>query len=502
MALTRSRFLGNTVALGASMVVATGLTLVQMKILAAHLSLATFGLFASLRGLSLLVSMLASNGFPQLLVRFLPEQAAQHTRARALRLSGTSLVVTLGLCAVLLAGVLLLPGVFFHQVSAGEPLRPLLLWFSVTTVAVALKLVLYGGFNGLRRFGSQTVVETISLGWQVAWMVAEAQSLTLTRLFEITGVTSLVTVLVALPWYLRALARDIEPSRDHEASGESYAHYWGGALGLSLVALAFTDVDRWVLSGVLALEALSLFHVASRIARLANRFIAIPVLAFQPEATRLYAEGRRDALDLSLRTFFKANVLLGVLAAIGIVVYADPLIRLASNAGFRGARTTLCLLAIAAPVTAMTASLTAVMKALDGVRAALYCDLAWAVVYVVGLLTLTRLIGVEGTGAAQLAASLVQVLLAFRLATLRPGVAVALATLGRALASAAAAFAPVVVAAALHAPLVVMLALAPLAVLVYFRVSRVLGVLSSDERERLRQLLAGRRMSAFAGWIA
>lgn len=500
-ARTRSRFLGNTVALGASMVLATGLTLAQMKILAAHLPLVTFGLFASLRGLSLLVSMLASNGFPQLLVRFLPEQAARHARARALRLSGASLVVTLVVCGALLAVVVLLPGRFFHQVPAAEPLRPLLWWFAVTTVAVALKLVLYGGFNGLRRFGSQTVFETVSLAWQVAWMAAEAQSLTLTRLFEITGVTSLVTVVVALPWYLRKLRGDIAPSRDGDSAGESYAHYWGGALGLSLVALAFTDVDRWVLSGVLALEVLSLFHVASRIARLANRFIAIPVLAFQPEATRLYAEGRRDALDLSLRTFFKVNVLLGVLSAIGIVVYADPLIRLASSRDFMGARATLCLLAVAAPVTAMTASLTAVMKALDGVRAALYCDLAWALVYVGGLLTLTRVMGVEGTGAAQLAASLVQVFLAFRLATLRPGVAVALATLGRAVLCGALAFSPALIAAALHAPLAVTLGLAPVAVLVYFRASRALGVLSADERERLRLLLSG-RMSVFAGWIA
>ena len=61
---------------------------------------------------------------------------------------------------------------------------------------------------------------------------------------------------------------------------------------MSVVALAFSDADRWVLSNVLALEALSLFHVASRIARLANRFIAIPVLAFQPEVTRVDSEGR------------------------------------------------------------------------------------------------------------------------------------------------------------------------------------------------------------------
>jgi O-antigen/teichoic acid export membrane protein len=257
-----------------------------------------------------------------------------------------------------------------------------------------------------------------------------------------------------------------------------------------------------VLSNVLALESLSLFHVASRIARLANRFIAIPVLAFQPEATRLHAEGRLDALELSVRTFFKTNVLFAVLATAGIMVYAAPLISLASNRGFAGARNTLWLLAAATPVTAMTASLTAVMKALDGIRAAFLCDLAWALVYLACMLTLTRPLGVEGTGVALLLACGVQALLAFRLATMRPRSGVAIATLARTLACAAVAFAPAVAAFLLGAPLVVGFLLAPAAVWIYLRLVRWSGVLAPDERERLRQVAAGGRLSPLAGWIA
>ena len=85
MTRPRSRFLGNTVSLAVSTVVSTVLTLAQMKILAASLPLAVFGLFASLRGLSLLVSILAANGFPQALVRFLPEHAARGEHRVAVR---------------------------------------------------------------------------------------------------------------------------------------------------------------------------------------------------------------------------------------------------------------------------------------------------------------------------------------------------------------------------------------------------------------------------------
>jgi O-antigen/teichoic acid export membrane protein len=504
MTKTRSRFLGNTVWLVVATVLATGLTLAQMKILAANLPMALFGLFASLRGLSLLVSMLAANGFPQLLVRYLPEQAAHRAGARALRLSATSIIATAALGVALLAGVTVFSHTFFRQVPPGDALAPLLVWFAVTTLAVALKLVLYGGFNGLRRFGSQTVVETLSLGAQVVWMAAAADSLTLTRLFEITGVTSLAAVLVTVPLYLRAVVRDAgtAPSPESRQARSDYMHYWGGAVGLSLVAIAFTDADRWVLSNVLALESLSLFHVASRIARLANRFIAIPVLAFQPEATRLHAEGRSEVLELSVRTFFKTNILLAVLATAGIIVYASPLIELASSSGFAGARNTLWLLAASTPITAMTASLTAVMKALNGIRAAFLCDLAWALVYLAGMLTLTRVLGVEGTGVALLLACVVQALLAFRLASIRPRTGVAFVTLVRSLVCAAVAFAPPVLTLALGAPLLVAIVLAPAAVWIYLRLARWSGILAADERDRLRQVVAGRRLAPLAGWIA
>ena len=68
----QSRFFSNTIALAFQTGMATVLTLLQVKILATHLPQAEFGLFASLRGLSLFLSLLAANGIPQLLVRFLP----------------------------------------------------------------------------------------------------------------------------------------------------------------------------------------------------------------------------------------------------------------------------------------------------------------------------------------------------------------------------------------------------------------------------------------------
>jgi len=91
----QSRFVSNTAALGTSTVFAAVLTLVQLKILAAFLAPEDFGLFAALRGFSLLVAMLAANGFPQLLIRFLPYHESKKQLSRALVLSGLCFLVPL-----------------------------------------------------------------------------------------------------------------------------------------------------------------------------------------------------------------------------------------------------------------------------------------------------------------------------------------------------------------------------------------------------------------------
>jgi O-antigen/teichoic acid export membrane protein len=495
-----SRFVGNTAALAVSTVLATVLTVVQMRILAASLPLAVFGLFASLRGLSLLVSLLAANGFPQVLVRFLPELAARGDRRLAARLSAAALVATAAASAVMLAAVVLGRSSLLRDVPEAEMGAPLVAGFALTTVAVSLKLVLYGGFNGLRRFGTQTVLETGALALQVGWMYVQRDSLDLTRLFAILATTSAATALVALPWYAARLRGEVAAGA--VAPGEaSFARYWTGALGLSVVATAFTDVDRWVLSHVLALESLSLFHVASRIVRLANRFIAIPVLTFQPEVTRVAADGRHDVVRASTSAFFKANVMAAALASTAIFVFADHLIALASSAAFRGARATLLLLAASIPLSAMTAPLTGVMKALDGVKAAFYCDLAWAGVYIGLMLALTPRVGLEGAGVAQLSAAAVQLVLAARLARVRPGIREGLDALARSMLAALVALLPAMIAVRAAAPLVVQAGLGLAAPWFFVRAARRARVLTADDRERLRAVLARRGAGPALSWF-
>jgi O-antigen/teichoic acid export membrane protein len=159
----RSRFLPNIAALGVSTAVSTLFTFAQVKILALSLTLEMFGLFAALRGLSLLVSMIASNGLPQLLVRFLPVHEARGDARRAMILTVVCAACATGAVAVLVVVVHALRSILLSGVPAAEITPRFEVWFYATTVAVTLKLVLYGGLNGLRRLGAQTWLESTSL---------------------------------------------------------------------------------------------------------------------------------------------------------------------------------------------------------------------------------------------------------------------------------------------------------------------------------------------------
>jgi O-antigen/teichoic acid export membrane protein len=203
---------------------------------------------------------------------------------------------------------------------------------------------------------------------------------------------------------------------------------------------------------------------------------------------------------LSTRAFFKASVLASVFAAAGIVVYADDLIRLASNENFLGARTTLWLMAASIPLSAMTAPMTGIMKALDGVRSALACDLAWACVYIILLVMLAAAFGVVGAGIAQLSACAVQLLLAMRLSPVRPRVSETAAVVGKSLVSALLAFAPALVLRSVGAPRYAVWAMALVAALVYVRVARRARTLAHDERTRLLQSLSGHGLSRGLAW--
>ncbi len=505
----RSRFVGNAAALGVSTALAAVFSLVQIRILSDAFVPAEFGRFAATRGLALLVSLLAANGLPALLVRYLPGHEARGERRGAARLV-TACAVAAGLLAW---GVLALARqagpVLPRGMGAGAGGLEVGEGFVLLAFGVALKLVLYGGFNGLRRFGAQTVLETTALAAQVGWIFFERTDLTVERLLVILGVVSVGTVVVGAPWLIARIVRDVRegsgsPGPAPDRVGGAYPRYWLGATGLSLVAIAFSDVDRWVLSSVVAFDALSFFHVGSRIVRLVDRFMAVPVVAFQPEVTRLDARARREDADRATAVFVRFSVVVGTLAAAAVAAYAPLIVRVAAGSRYGAASALVVALAAGIPLAAVTAPLTAVMKARDAVARALVCDLAWAIVYLASAIALVLSIGVVGAGIAHALARCVQLAVAVSLSGRRVMLRPVLSYAARLAAAATVAwFPPVIVwmAARGGAPNALGVLWLPVGIFTFRALVRRFGLLDAGDRGVLASLLSTRGMARLAAWI-
>lgn len=536
-----SRFVPNTVALVFQTVAATLLTLLQVKLLANFLPQETFGLFASMRGLSLLLATLAAHGLPQLLVRFIPVHESRRERAAALRLVAACSLLSLAGLALAVAVTQAVERPVFRFVPPGTLTTGLLFWFYVTTLGVMLKLVLYGGLNGLRRLASQVMIETLSLLAVLAWLFAERHDLTLASLFRILGVVNLATVAAGYAVLFGGLGKAVRakvgaaaaaptgrvgggasetrtglPGGEPVADGTrvnwvsyraDYASYLWWAAGLSLVAIAFSDADRYLLAQILSLELLAAFHVGARVGRLANRLLGVANLAFQPEVTRLDAEGRRGRVAESTRIFLKFNTIVSVWMAAALVVFAREVIVVVASGAYTTAVPLLVLFALSLPFSTMTAPLTSVMKAVDQVRGALWCDLGWALCYVGFIFALASPLGLYGVGIAQLLACAVQLALALALSRL-PGAAGEVAGLAwKLLVAGAAAFLPVwIVGAVLSgSPAAVVIAAKAAAFVagsaVFRFMVRFLRVLRDDERGVVFSMLESRRMGFVGGLV-
>lgn len=422
-----SRFLPNTVALIVQTIVATLITLAQVKLLSNFLPQDQFGLFASLRGFSLLISTTAANGLPALLVRYVPVHETNGHRREALRLSALCVVGSLLVLGFLGVVVLALRTQLLAFTDA-ETFRPeFYVWFLATTLGVMLKIVIYGGLNGLRRLTLQLLVETATLLAVLVWIFLSRNNLSIILLFRILGILHVVSVAIALPIYFLLLTRiHPEPAPENRASMVSpsvgdYRSYLTWATALSIVAIAFSDVDRYLLAQVLSLEFLALFHIGARIGRLANRMLGVSNLAFQPEVSRLDAEGRGAGVLNVTQVFMKLNVALAVLAALVLAAFAKEIIVLVASTEYVAAAPLLMILAASLPLTTLAAPIAGVMKALDQVRGAFVTDVVWAIIYIGLMFPLGRAFGLIGVGVAHFLACTCQLVTAVRVCRIVPG---------------------------------------------------------------------------------
>ena len=417
--MTKSKIVENSVSLAVNGFCSLCFTVIQLGVLSRYLGSDLFGLFVSLRGFSLLLGTIVLVGLPQVLIRFLPSYQNRGRRGAAALLFLCSFSAIMIIGALLYSGSRLWAGLIPGQIKQLSDDPQMMRLLVIASVAVAAKILLYGAFSGLREMKMQMILEFFySLAFTI-FIVFRRETLDVVVLFRAIGLFNASTFFAGAPLFLYQLFKLIPASEKREGREialPALMPYWFGSLVLGFVALAFTDVDRFVMSLALPVSAISLFHIASRINFILKRFLGIPILAAQPEITRVYEEGRADALTGKIRLFTKVALvssffLIGLVAVIG-----RDVILLLSGEEFLDAYIVLILLLPTVPIAAVSAPLLATMRSLHYIRWAILCDCLWMIFYFGSFFFLVRLMGVKGMAVSQIIASIVQMIVAVRLA--------------------------------------------------------------------------------------
>jgi O-antigen/teichoic acid export membrane protein len=408
----RSRLVENTVSLVISGIFGVVLTLAQLSILSRFLEGEIFGLFIALRGFNTLLATLILLGLPQVLMRFLPSYQGRRQRRKALSLSLASIGIVLILGGFLYSGSGMWKEWIPDRLSKLFVSDDIIFWLVLASISLAFKLLLYGGFKGLRVMSAQMKLELFSLVLFTGYIFFARHSLAVIPLFRALFITNSLVCLLGYPIYFRLSKRLIEEreiSRDNIIL-PSFLSYWANCVLLSLVALAFTDIDRFVMSSMLPLAMISVFHIGSRINVLIKRFLGFPILALQPEVTRIYEEGRWEELKEKILVFTKGIFVASLLMVAVVAVTGRDIIMLISGAGYEKAYIVLLILLPTVPIAAFIAPLLVTMKGLHYIKWALLCDLIWMIVYFGGFPFFVSHLGLSGMAVAQLFASLSQML--------------------------------------------------------------------------------------------
>jgi O-antigen/teichoic acid export membrane protein len=409
--LTRSRIAENTIFLTASGAASVAFTVLQLGILSRSLSEDAFGLFVTLRGFSLLLGAVILIGLPQVLVRFLPsfEARKEQRRSVGMFLASTSVVCVLGV--ILYAASTLWQRIMPAEVRGSISSPALINWLALSSVTLALKMLLYGGFTGLREMRMQMLLELVFLGLFTGYMIVERARLSVEVLFAAMFFLNGLVFLAGVPVFIhraRRAAGERSAASDEGIMSPNLFGYWMGSICLSIVALAFTDVDRFVISSVLPMGVISVFHVASRVDVLLKRFLGLPILAAQPEITRVYEEGRWSDIAGRIGLFTKGMVTAALLCAALFAVIGKDVIVLLSGRAYADSYRVLLLLLPTVPLAAVSAPLLATMRSLHFMKWAVLCDFLWMATYFGTFFLFASAMGVEGIAVAQVLASVLQ----------------------------------------------------------------------------------------------
>jgi O-antigen/teichoic acid export membrane protein len=409
-----SRIRTNTVALGVSFLGTAVLAFLQIKILTNHLTDVNFGAWIAVVGVGALLGTLTELGLPQVIVRYGAKFDAERRTERLRTLWWFALRVHLGAAAVMTALLFWSGPWIAGLLGEGDIDRRLILFGYLAMASGTLRALNNGSFRSLRRMPYVAYLEIAFAVLVTAGYYGFRSTLTVERVLTIFIACSVVVAAAGLAVLLRLLARLPAPCPPDAApaavppvgvAGEVRG-YWQGAAAAGIFLVAIEFFDKPLLAGLVSLQLVGVFGVASRLALFPRRLLYVPMQVINPEITHKWESGRRGELAADIRLFLKLELGLGLLLIAPLTLLAKPLIVLVSTPEYLDAAPVLWVFTAVIPLLCLHQPLVLVLRAIGHVWWAFVADAGWLACYLGLGAVLVGGLGLPGFVLGQVVASL------------------------------------------------------------------------------------------------
>src|SRR5829696_7036346 len=265
--------------------------------------------------------------------------------------------------------------------------------------------------------GGATGVVTLALltaSLFLLWLVNGQATLATVVLLAICS--GAVSTLVA-GWLLRRRVTGLPPqTSDSEEGrkanpkavlGEVLSISWP-LLIVTLVMMVRTNGDIWTLGAFLPQGELALYGAANRLVSVVTMPMAIVTAVAPPLIAEMYAQGRREDLENALRNMATLTGIPALLASMGCIFLAGPILGLVYGNYYREGAVVLALLSIGLLASVCAGSCGIVLAFTGHQKTQMVITIATSVVTLIAMLATAKPYGIAGVAMSKMAGQVLQ----------------------------------------------------------------------------------------------
>jgi O-antigen/teichoic acid export membrane protein len=403
-------------------------------LLARMLSPQEFGAYFLALSIVSLGAVVGSLGLPKTVVRFVAENMGLDRSGRTRRVIrtvlGLGVIGTLGVSLVyLLIGDLVGRHLFDSSILVAVT-GLTAAWIAIAVVQ-EITAETFRGFHDVRK---ATLLGGLATGGKSGGLVMRILLLgTLVLLWVKSGETDLATVmlicigagsfsLLLSVWLLRGKVSSLDPQvaedpiSPKEVLGDSIP-----ILIVALTAFVMQSADIWILGALRSQEEVAVYAAASRLVALVAMPLLIVNLVLPPIVAEMYAQGKTDKLERTLRTFSTLAGVPSILVLAGFMILGGPILGLIYGDYYRAGALVLVILSAAKLVAVWSGSCGLVLQFTGHQGSMLWVSVLTSSLFIVGALFVAQDYGAVGVALAVVAATALQNVILVQVAKRKTG---------------------------------------------------------------------------------